>query len=99
MKDIIDVVLKPVISEKSFNEAKMNKYTFRVARNASKIDIKRAVEKLFNVKVKSVFTSKIAGSKTKMTKYGKRNWDVSYKKARALLEKGQKIDIFEEKTK
>lgn len=99
MNNFSDFIIKPLISEKSYDEAKSNKYTFVVQRFATKIDIRNAIQKLFNVKVKKVYTSVIKGSKTKATRYGKRRFDTSYKKARVLIEKGQKIDIFEEKTK
>ncbi len=98
MKNLSDFIIKPLISEKSFAEAKANRYTFVVAKEATKVDIKNAIEKLFKVKVKGVFTSNIKGKKVKLTRYGKHVQDLSYKKARVLLPEGQKIDIFEEKT-
>lgn len=99
MSNISNFIVKPIISEKSFEEAKSNKYTFIVDSFATKTDIKHAIQKLFNVKVKKVFTANIKGSRTKSTRYGKRSFDASYKKARVLVSEGQKIDIFEEKTK
>lgn len=91
--------LKPVISEKSLREASQGRYTFVVDQFATKVDVKNAVEKLFSVKVTSVSTNIIKGSKTKQTRAGKRTTDTTYKKARVVLKKGQKIDIFEEKDK
>lgn len=98
MNNLCDVIIKPIISEKSFAEAKVNKYTFKVQKDATKTDIKNAVEKLFSVKVLHVYTANINSSKTKNTRYAKRKIDVSYKKARVRLSPDQKIDIFEEKT-
>lgn len=98
MKVLSDFIVKPLISEKSFAEAKSDKYTFVVAKNATKTDIKNAIEKLFKVNVVNVYTSNIKGKKTRFTKYGKSVTDLSYKKARVRLSKGQKIDVFEEKT-
>ena len=98
MNMLSDFIIKPIISEKSFAEAKGNRYTFKVARHATKTDVKNAIEKLFNVKVISVNTAVITGSKTRSTRTGKRIIDTTYKKARVLVAKGQKIDIFEEKT-
>lgn len=96
---ISDIIVKPIITEKSFGEAKShNKYTFLVKKGATKTDIKNTVEKLFGVDVKNVYTSNIKGFKTKFTKRGKQNINLSYKKARVKIAKGQKIDIFEEKT-
>lgn len=94
-----DYIIKPIISEKSFNEAKnSNRYTFLVRRDARKIDIRNAIEKLFNVKVLGVYTSIVKGRRTRFTRRGKQNIDQSYKKARVKLLPDQKIDIFEEKT-
>lgn len=93
-----DFILRPIISEKSFAEAKTDKYTFAVARAATKTDIKNAIETLFGVKVLGVFTANVKGSKNRRTRYGMRSIDATYKKARVQLVKGQKIDIFEETT-
>ena len=97
--NLSDYIIKPIISEKSFNEAKNNnKYTFLVRRDARKTDIKNAIEKLFNVSVVGVYTSIVKGRKTKFTRKGKQDIDQTYKKARVKLMPDQKIDIFEEKT-
>jgi large subunit ribosomal protein L23 len=68
-----DVILKPVISEKSYGLLEKNKYTFVVAPNANKTEIKIAVEKVFGVQVVSVNTLNRSG-KRKRTRsgYGKR---------------------------
>lgn len=63
-----DVIIKPVITEKSTNGAADGQYTFKVAVNASKTEIKDAVEKLFNVKVTSVNTVNYDG-KLKRQRY------------------------------
>lgn len=98
MKILSDSIVKPIISEKSFAEAKQDKYTFVVAKNANKTDIKNAIEKMFGVNVIGVATANMKGKKVKFTKYGKSVTDLSYKKARVILKKGQKLDIFEEAT-
>jgi|SRR3989344_1758960 len=98
MKILSNFIIKPIISEKSFSEAKSsNKYTFVVAKTANKTDIKNAVEKLFKVDVRKVYTANIKKQKTKQTRRGKQITDNSYKKARVALAKGQKIEMFEEK--
>ena len=98
MKILSDFIIKPIISEKSFSEAKSsNKYTFVVAKAANKTDIKNAVEKLFKVDVRKVYTANIKKQKTKQTRQGKQITNNSYKKARVKLAKGQKIEMFEEK--
>jgi large subunit ribosomal protein L23 len=96
MKILSDFIIKPVISEKSYAEAKEDKYTFVIARDATKTDVKNAVEKLFGVTVKSVFTANIRGTKVRNTRKGRYTINNSYKKARVLILKGQKINIFEE---
>ena len=100
MKHYSNIIIKPVISENSYAEANFeNKYTFVVAESATKTDVKNAIESIFGVNVKSVSTSKVKGSKTKNTKTRRIVINTTYKKARVLLPKGQKIAIFEEATK
>ena len=99
MKHLANFIIKPIVSEKSYAEAKAaNRYTFMVARGANKTDIKNAVEKMFGVNVKNVFTANIKGTKIRNTKIGRQTIDLSYKKARVLLAKGQSIAIFAEST-
>jgi large subunit ribosomal protein L23 len=98
MKISSNIIVKPLISEKSFNEAKTGRYTFIVASHATKTDIKNAIEKLFNVNVTRVFSANIKSSKTRTTRMSRRIIDASYKKARVMLKKGEKLDIFEEQT-
>src|SRR3954469_5772208 len=87
-----DVLLAPVISEKSYGLIDENKYTFLVRPDANKTQIKIAVEKVFNVKVTSVNTLNRAG-KRKRTRlgYGSRP---STKRAIVSVAEGQRIDIF-----
>ena len=59
-----DVIIKPIITEKSNDEMQFGKYTFKVNKKATKVDIRRACEKLFNVKVLNVNTMVVKG-KTK----------------------------------
>ena len=63
-----DIIIKPVITEKSAMDMQEGKYTFRVAKKATKIDIANAVEKLFNVKVLKVNTMNVKG-KEKRVRY------------------------------
>ncbi len=88
-----DVLLAPVISEKSYGLLDENKYTFDVHPLANKTQIKIAVEKVFNVKVDSVNTINRAG-KRKRTRFGigKR---VDTKRAIVSLAAGDRIDLFE----
>jgi large subunit ribosomal protein L23 len=91
-KDHRDVLLAPVISEKSYGLLDQNKYTFIVSPDANKTEIKIAVEKVFNVKVQSVNTMNRQG-KRKRTKqgFGKRK---DTKRAVVSLAAGDRIEIF-----
>ncbi|ERT60563.1 MULTISPECIES: 50S ribosomal protein L23 [Megasphaera] len=91
--DMHDLLLKPVITEKSTMMMSDGKYTFRVPLHANKIEIRKAVEKIFDVKVKSVTTLRIMGKYKRMGKFvGKRP---DYKKAIVTLKDGETIEFFE----
>ena len=92
MKDHRDVLIAPVVSEKSYGLLDQNKYTFIVAPDANKTEIKIAVEKVFNVKVVSVNTLTREG-KSLRTRFGigKRK---DTKRAIVKVATGQRIDIF-----
>ncbi len=90
------IIVKPVITEKSLQEAVNGKYTFLVARYATKNDVKEAIEKLFGVKVEKVYSNIVKGTKQRVTKKGRKTVDATYKKARVALKEGQKIALFEE---
>ena len=91
MKDPRDVIIRPVVSEKSYGLIDEGKYTFVVAPDANKTEIKLAIEKIFGVKVASVNTLNRTG-KTRRTKFGmgKRK---DTKRAIVSLKSGT-IDIF-----
>ncbi|BCW63995.1 MULTISPECIES: 50S ribosomal protein L23 [Micrococcaceae] len=91
IKDPRDVVLAPVVSEKSYGLIDEGKYTFLVDPRSNKTEIKLAVEKIFSVKVDSINTINRAG-KRKRTKFG---WGTrkSTKRAIVTLKEGT-IDIF-----
>ena len=86
-----DIILSPVITEKATMASEYNKVVFKVARNATKPQIKEAVEKLFDVKVKNVNTL-IRGGKTKMFKNSAGQLS-DVKRAIVTLEEGHKIDV------
>jgi large subunit ribosomal protein L23 len=91
--DIRDIIIKPLITEKSNDLIAENKYTFVVAPKANKIEIRKAVEKIFKVKVLSVNTVNVLGKMKRMGKtQGRRP---SYKKAIVKLAHGQTIEFFE----
>jgi len=66
MKTAHDIIVKPVITEKSMDMAKDKRYVFRVAKDASKPEIKYAVEEVFKVKVKAVNTMNVPGKKKRL---------------------------------
>ena len=88
---LYDVIVSPVITEKATNLSEQNKVVFRVRTDATKPQIKEAVEKLFDVKVKSVNTLVTKG-KVKMFR-GTRGQRSDVKKAVVTLEEGQTIDV------
>ena len=91
-KDHRDVLIAPIVSEKSYALLDENKYTFLVHKDSNKTEIKIAVEKVFNVKVTSVNTLNRPG-KRKRTRFG---WGsrVDTKRAIVSVADGQRIDIF-----
>ena len=86
-----DVIVAPVVTEKATLASEHNKVMFKVAAKATKPQIKEAVEKLFDVKVKSVNTL-VRKGKTKMFR-GQRGQRSDVKKAIVTLEEGQTIDV------
>lgn len=92
-----EVVVRPVISEKSMDESGRGKYTFEVHPDASKIQVKAAVEELFKVEVTAVnvLTTK-AKEKHRGTRRGRTTgWTTPWRKAIVTLRPGQKIEFFE----
>jgi large subunit ribosomal protein L23 len=86
-----DVILSPVITEKATNASEHSKVIFKVAMTATKPQIKDAVEKLFDVKVKSVNTLRRRGKwKAFKGRFGRQS---DSKRAIVTLEEGQRIDV------
>lgn len=88
-----DLIIRPFVTEKSTDLMAQNKYTFEVALGATKSQIKRAVEEIFNVKVVKVNTSRIPGKLKRMGRYVGRRPE--RKKAVVQLAEGHSIEIFE----
>ena len=92
MKDPREVIIRPIISERTYTRMENNVYTFEVAKSANKIEIAQAVEAIFGVKVVKVNTSNVK-AKPKRVRYqlGKtRTW----KKAMVTVAEGDSIAIF-----
>ncbi|MFR5265707.1 50S ribosomal protein L23 [Clostridium sp.] len=88
-----DIISKPVITEKSMAGMAEGKYTFRVHVSANKVQIRRAVEEVFNVKVTDVKTIRLEGKTKRVGVHiGKR---ADYKKAIVTLAEGSTIEFFE----
>ncbi len=94
MRYSYDVLLGPMLTEKgTILKDKDNKILFKVAKNANKIEIKKAVEEIFKVKVNCVATMNYKGKKKRMGRYeGKRP---DWKKAIVTLKEGEKLDFIE----
>jgi large subunit ribosomal protein L23 len=94
MKTSYEVLLSPLLTEKgTLLKEKDNKVLFKVARDANKIEIKKAVEEIFKVKVNRVTTINCKGKKKRLGRHeGKRP---DWKKAVVALKKGEKLDFIE----
>ena len=95
MKTAYDIIIRPIITEQSMESAGFKKYTFEVAKDANKIEIAKAVEEIFDVKVAKVNTLNVQGKVKRMGRYpeGRR---ASWKKAMVTLTADSKsIEFFE----
>lgn len=90
-----DVIIAPVISEKSTKDAASGKFTFKVAKEADKNLIKKVIEEKFKVNVVSVSTSINKGKKRRFGMKRIEKAMPEWKKAIVALKKDQKIDLFE----
>jgi len=89
------IVRRAMISEKGTRlREKQNGYLFEVARDSNKIEIKRAIESIFNVKVNSVRTIRVHGKPKRQGRFAGHRPD--WKKALVTLAKGQTIELFEQ---
>jgi large subunit ribosomal protein L23 len=93
LKDSRDILKKPLITEKSMDLVADNKYTFIVDLKSNKVEIKKAVEELFKVKVEKVNTMRYKGKLTRVR--GRQGFTQDYKKAIVTLKQGDKIEMFE----
>ena len=88
-----DIIIRPVVTEKSSALMELNKYTFEVHKDANKIQIRQAVEQIFKVKVLSVNTINVKSKPKRMgASVGRTR---SWKKAIVSLPQGQRIEFFE----
>ncbi len=92
MNELRDVILAPIVTEKSANiSADGRKIELKVAKDANKIQIRQAVEKIFNVKVTNVNTINVRPKKKRVGRYT--GTTKAYKKAIITLAEGSKLDL------
>ena len=91
--DARDILIKPIVTEKSTALMEEGKYTFQVPLNVTKIEIRQAVEQVFNVKVQAVNTMRYEGKLKRMGRTQGRRSD--WKKAVVTLKPGEAIELFE----
>ena len=89
-----DIIIRPVVSEKSYAAYDANVYTFLVAPDANKIEIKQAVESIFGVKVTNVNTLNRSGKRKRNRRTGDWGQRAAQRRAIVSLAEGDSIDIF-----
>lgn len=94
MKDPFQIIERPILSEKSMDMSHGGKYTFRVSKDANKIEIADAVTRIFKVNVAKVNTMTVRGKKRRVGRYPEGR-TTDWKKAIVTLEPGQSITMFE----
>jgi large subunit ribosomal protein L23 len=92
---MIDVIIAPIITEKSMKDASIGRYTFKVATSANKFSIKEAIEKKFKVKVLKTFVSLVKGKTGRKGARREEFVKTAWKKATVQLAKDQKIALFD----
>jgi large subunit ribosomal protein L23 len=93
MRSARQVIIRPVVTERSTTLGEHDAFTFVVADDANKIEIKRAVEELFQVKVQSVNTMRYRGKMRRVGRSSGRR--AGFKKAIVKLVEGERIDVYE----
>ncbi len=91
MSQSSQILVRPIISEKSYAGMQIGKYTFRVRPDANKVEIRDAVEKTFEVEVTSVRTMRVRGKLRRVVR-GQQGRTPAWKKAVVTLRGGQRID-------
>lgn len=94
MKTPYDVILKPVITEKSMDDAQERKYTFKVAKDANKTEIKLALEEIFGIEIAKVNVMNVKGKVKRMGRTEGRRPD-SKKAIVTLKESSKEIEFFQ----
>ena len=95
MKTVYDIILRPIITEQSMEHVDLKKYVFEVSRDANKIEIKKAVEEIFGVKVDKVTTLNLKGKNKRVGRYpegARKAWKKAVVK---LTDESKTIEFFE----
>lgn len=93
--NIRDVIIAPIITEKSMKDAALGRYTFKVATESNKPFIKQAIEEKFKVKILKIMTSLVKGRTDKRGAKREEFVKTQWKKATVQLAKDQKIGLFD----
>lgn len=95
MKDARDIILRPVLTEKTTKQSdRYRKYTFQTRGDANKVEIRRAIEELFNVNVVKVNTLWVRGKRRRLGRFPPGH-TARWKKAIVTLQEGQTIQVFQ----
>ena len=95
MKSAYDIIIKPIITEQSMEQGDIKKYAFQVAKDAGKIEIKKAVEEAFGVKVAKVTTVTVKGKQRRTGQYPAGYTATTKKAVVRLTEDSKTIELFE----
>lgn len=95
MRSAYDVIIKPIITEQSMEQGDIKKYAFQVAKDAGKIEIKKAVEEAFGVKVAKVNTVTVKGKQRRTGQYPAGYTATTKKAVVRLTEDSKTIELFE----
>ena len=92
MKTVYDIIVRPIVTEQSMEDVDIKKYVFEVAKDATKIEIKKAVEEIFGVTVIKVTTSTVHGKEKRTGRYPA-GFQKTWKKAVVKLSEDSKLSL------
>ena len=95
MRTVYDIVLRPIISEQSMEHVDLEKYVFEVARDANKLEIKKAIEEIFGVEVDKVTTLNMKGKKKRVGRHPEGSRKAWKKAVVRLSDDSKTIEFFE----
>ena len=95
MKNVYDIIIRPIITEQSMEDLDIKKYVFEVAKDATKIEIKKAVEEIFGVTVLKVNTVTVHGKEKRVGRHPMGRTKTWKKAIVKLSEDSKNIEIFE----